>query len=294
MKYLPKIKIKLDQKNETDLFMTFLNHPYYPQNKVKIFRAFPTLESLLVKSTNEKRVIQKFINVFYTDHQKEINKIIQKSEIIIKMRGKLALKALGDTMDYQWAEQVTYYAIPTILPFSPFKDNKFYYSIFSQIFDENKKDVLFIAIHEISHFIFYHQLKKIELSHKIILNEDAKNYLKEALAPVVLNQKLLKNILKIKNYRGNPEIHDLRVQESNGTVSTFFDYLYEKNKKNKKHSFSVYLLETVKIIKLIENELSKKRIIWNKYGNQLVKNKSALLRYQKPIKIKTKDLIFTF
>lgn len=288
MKHLPKIKIKLDQKHEATLFLYFLNNPSYPQNKVKIFQTFPTLKSLLKKSSNQKKVIQKFINIFYRNHQKEIDKILQKSEIILKEKSPSALKALSDIMDYKWPKQIIFYAIPTILPFSPFKNNTFYFSILGQILNKNQKDVLYIALHEISHFIFYHHLKKIELYHKIALNEDAKNYLKEALTAVVLNQKLLRHILKIKNYRGNPELHNLRVRESNEKVYNLGDYLsekYQKNKTTEKHSFFVYLLEMVKTVKLIENEFSKKRTIWNKYGNQLSKNKSALLRYQKPIKI---------
>lgn len=192
-------------------------------------------------------------------------------------------------MDYQWTESLTYYAFPTILPFSPFSKNKFYFSILGQIYNKNSKNILFIAAHEISHLIFYDFLEKMNIAErKKGPNEDVKNYFKETLTAVLLNQKPLSDILKLKNYSGNPEIHGLKIQKSNGKIDSFFDFLqnyYQTNKIKKEKHFSVFLKEIIGLLELVAKEFSKKRSIWNRYGNQLSKNHKAFADYQKPIKI---------
>ena len=90
--------------------------------------------------------------------------------------------ALLEIMDYQYDNPVVYKAAPTILPFSPFGNNVFYFSILGEIKGKTNKNILSIGIHEISHFIFFEMLKKIENKKKLILPNDIKNYLKEALA----------------------------------------------------------------------------------------------------------------
>lgn len=292
MKNLPKIKIKKDIENEVNLFLKFLHHPYYPQHRNLIFQIFPNLELLIKKSKNERKIIKEFVIDFYNNHQNKINEIIKKSDVAIKRKWLLVIKELAKLMDYQWPKSIIYYAIPTILPFSPFGTNKFYFSILGQIFNKNEKNILFIAAHETSHFIFYDLLKKIEREIKISLPDDAKNYLKEALTAVLLNQKPLNKILKLDNYLGNPEIRDIKIKKPNGTIMSFVDFLteyYQNNKIKKKKGFQIVLKEIIEIINSISNEFSKKRAIWNRYGNQLYKNSVALYRYQSPIKIKKKD-----
>lgn len=289
MKNLPKIKIKKDIKNEVDLFIKFLHHPYYPQHKNLIFQIFPNLKLLIKKSKDERKTVKKFVANFYNNHQNKINKIIKKSDTLVKKRWSLVIKELANLMDYQWSKSVIYYAIPTILPFSPFGTNKFYFSILGQIYNKNKKDILFIAAHEASHFIFYDLLKKIEREIKISLPEDSKNYLKEALTAVLLNQKPLNKILKLNNYLGNPEIRDLKIQKPDNMIMNFVNFLteyYQNYKIKKGEDFKIVLEEIIKIIYPISNEFSKKRAIWNRYGSQLYKKHSALHLYQNPIKIK--------
>lgn len=276
---------------EINIFQKFLRHPYYPQNKNFIFQAFPELETQLKKSgsENEKKVIKEFVVNFYNEHRNKINKIIKKSDALIKKRWPPAIKKLANLMDYQWSRTVIYYAIPTILPFSPFGTNKFYFSILGQIYNKNKKNILFVAVHEASHFIFYDLLKKIEREIKISLPEDAKHYLKEALAAVLLNQKSLGKILKLDNYLGNPEIRDIKIQKPDNAIMSFADFLteyYQNHKIRKNKNFKVILREIIEIIYLVSDEFSKKRVIWNRYGNQLHKKPSAFHLYQKPIQIK--------
>ncbi|MDD5760761.1 MAG: hypothetical protein PHF45_01760 [Candidatus Pacebacteria bacterium] len=291
MKNIPKIilveNINLDQ--ETNLFFNFLHHPYYIQNRSFIFQTFPKLEKELEKQGEERQIIKSFISKFYSDNKSEIHKIIQKNKNLLKKKSEPSLTALLEIMDYQYDKSVVYKAAPTILPFSPFGDNVFYFSILGEIKGKPDKNILTIGIHEISHFIFLKQLKRIENKKGIILPDDVKNYLKEALAVVILNQKPLCNILNLKNYKGNPEIQNLRIEKPNGSIKTFTDFLneYYYSIKIKEHkSFSMFLEEIINILLPIAPEFSKKRVIWNKYGKKVVKEPKIIKLYSEPIKIK--------
>ncbi|HLD62066.1 MAG TPA: hypothetical protein VI998_03790 [Patescibacteria group bacterium] len=289
MNILPKIKIKKDLKAEANMFQKFLHHPYYLQNRNFIFQAFPELEIQLKKSKNEKGVLEKFIANFHKTNKDAIDQIIKKSNAIINKKGGRALVALSNLMDYKWSRSIIYKAIPTILPFSPFGNNIFYFSILGQIKGKNKKDALFIAIHEISHFIFYDILKEIEQEIKKSAPDDLKNYLKETLTAALLNRKPLSDILNLHNYKGNPEIRDLQIKKSNGAIVSFTEFIdeyYQIIKVKNKKTFKVFLQEILNVLLPISKEFSKKRAIWNRYGNQLYKKPSALNLYQKPIQIK--------
>ena len=213
----------------------------------------------------------------------------------MKKKSKKALTELAKLMDYQWPKnQPNYIAMPTILPFSPFGNNIFYFSILGQIYNKNNKNVLFIASHEISHFIFYNILKKIEQKTKKFVPDDLKNYLKEILAVVLLNRKPLCDILNLQNYKGNPEIRDLQIKKPDGIIvllTKFINEYYEVIKVKNGKSFEFFLQEILNILLPINKEFSKKRTIWNRYGNQLSKNPKALYLYQKPIKIKGVKII---
>jgi hypothetical protein len=156
IKNLAEIKIKKTSINkETGLFMDFLQNPNYPQHRNMILMAFPKIGLSLQKSKNDEEITKKFIIDFYKKHQNKIDKIINKNERIIKKNSKAALNALSRLMDYNWDKKKSYFAIPTILPFSPLKKDEFYFSILGEIYGKTEKNILSISIHEISHFIFY-------------------------------------------------------------------------------------------------------------------------------------------
>ncbi len=287
---IPSIKITYDLNKEVDLFLKFLHHHYYPQHKFIIFKSFPELEILLKTEKNknkEKTIIKEFIKDFYKKNDKKIKKIIVQSKKILKEKEKKALIKLAKLMDYQWPKNhPDYTAMPTILPFSPFGNNVFYFSILEQIKRKGGRDILFIAIHEISHFILFNFLKKLKRKK---VPEDFKNYFKETLTAVLLNQKPLNKILKLKNYQGNPEIRDLQIKKSDGVIISFTEFIneyYQIIKIKNKKTFKTFLQEILNILLPINKDFSKKRAVWNRYGNQLYKKPHILLKYQKPIQIK--------
>jgi len=291
MKNIPRIILEenIDSNREVDLFLSFLHHPYYVQNRNFIFQVFPELEKLLGKQGEEKQIIKSFISKFYSDHKNKIHKIIQKNKNLLMEKSEPSLIALLEIMDYKYDKPIVYKAIPTILPFSPFGDNIFYFSILGEIKGKADKNILAIGIHEISHFIFLKQLKRVENKKGIILSDDVKNYLKEASAVLILNQKLLCNILNLKNYKGNPEIQTLKIEKQDGSIKTFTDFLneyYYVVKIKGQKSFSIFLEKIINILLPIAPEFTKKRIIWNKYGKKVLKESKFIKLYSEPIKIK--------
>lgn len=293
MKNIPKIILEenIDLDREANLFLGFLHHPYYIQNRSFIFQSFPELEKLLEEKDKEEKIIKSFISKFYTNNKKEIHEITQKNKNLLMERSEPSLIALLEIMDYQYNKPIVYRAIPTILPFSPFGDNIFYFSILGEINGKSDKNILTIGIHEISHFLFSDILKRIENKKGIVLPDDLKNYLKEALAVVILNQEPLCSILELKNYKGNPEIQNLRIEKPNGSIKTFIDFLneyYDAVKIKKQKSFSVFLEKIINILLPIAPEFAEKRILWNKYGKKVLKEPRLIKLYSEPIKIKIK------
>lgn len=302
MNNLPKIEIEKNLEWEVDIFSVFLNNSNYPQNRNFILRAFPDLELQLKTSENEKDTIRKFIVDFRKKNEKIIEQIIKESEILINKKGDQAMRALANLMDYNWTQTTVYKAIPTILPFSPLGDNVFYFSILGQIKDaisnapslqtktQNTKDILYTAIHEISHFIFYDILKNIEKETKSSpIDDNLRNYLKESLAVVILNNKPLCTILNLQEYFGNPEIRDLQIVRQNGEILKFTDFLqeaYQNSRTRDKETFQNFLQRILDILLPAREEFLNKRKIWNQFGRELSKNPEALRVYQQPIQLK--------
>ena len=291
--FTPKIIVKnFNIENEVKLFVRFLNHPYYPQHRNLILNAFKELRNLLTDDKkNDKKILTKFINEFYEENKKNIKPIFKKSNTIIDTKGRLALNTLAKIMNYKWEDKsIKYFAVPTILPFSPFENNVFYFSILGEIKGMKNKNILMIAMHEISHFIFYDQLKKIEQQKGQQLPVDAKNYIKESLTAFLLNQKAINKILKFTElYKGNPEIWGIKIQKGNEKPVELFNFIEDLYKlicvKNKK-SFQIFLNVLIDKAFIISKEFSKKKKIWNRYGKKIYDTPRFSNLYSKAIKIK--------
>ena len=292
---IPSIKIKYNLNEEVRVFLTFLHHPQFPQNRNKIFKAFPELKIALDKKNKikEEIIIKNFIKNFYKKHDYKIKKIINQSRELLKQNSEKALAQLGFLTDYQWSKDENYYAFPTILPFSPYKKNIFFFSILGAIYNEEQHNILFVSIHEISHFIVYKTLKKL-YNKSIPLKKAGFYFLKEILAPVIMNQKPLCSLLQIKDYVGNPFLRYIFVinKSKKIQITNFFQKIYEEAKYKKGMNFNQILKIMIQLILFIENEIIKKNEIWNRYGNNLVNNKIAFKKYCQPIKVKAPEQLF--
>jgi len=290
MNNLPQIIVKQGLERETRLFHNFLNHPKFPENRSYILKAFPELENLIDKSKDELLYdLKQFIDNFYRENEKIISEINNKATKLLEKESSVVLEALGNLMEYDWEEKIVYLAIPSILPFSLFGKKSFSFSILSKIRGKEKhgpKNILRIAIHEISHIIFLSQLEKIEEKVDIKLSVDIEHYLKEALVASLLNQEPLKELLKLKNYQGNPEIRELHL-EDDGEIIKIADYItrqYEKAKSDNK-SFEIFLTELIGTFNKKSGKFTEKRSLWKMHGIKILKNIDILTDYKKPIKI---------
>lgn len=292
---IPSIKIKYNLNEEVRVFLTFLHHPQFPQNRNKIFKAFPELKIALDRRSKVKEeiVIKNFIKNFYKKYDYKIKKIINQSREMLRKKSKMALDILSFLMDYKWSENISYIAMPTILPFSPYKKNVFYFSILGTIYNKKQHNILFVSVHEISHIILYEILKK-KYGRSFFQKRVAFYFLKEILAPVIMNQKSLCSLLQIKDYVGNPFLKRVFIinKSKKNQITDFFQKLYEEARDKKGMNFNQILKIMTQLIFSIENELAKKNKIWNQYGNNLVNNKIAFKKYRQPIKIKVSEQLF--
>lgn len=284
---LPKIELKNSPETEARLFLKFLHHSFHKQQKNIILNSFPELKNKLddIQNKREEDVINRFISDFYNKNSEKIISIINNDKDVLSQKGECVIRALSKLMDAKWPNRTVIYAIPTILPFSPFQGNVFYYSILARIkeIETGFRTVLYVASHEISHFIFYDTLKEIKFCP--ILSKTGEHYLKEAIVPAVLNENPLKNILKIEDYYGNPELWNLFIN-IDGQTSKFTDFVinyYHSHKIEKMESFKKILSKLIEILAPIDDELISKKELWDQYGSKMEKNPEALLLYKKPM-----------
>lgn len=287
LKNLPTIKLKKDMKNEIRLFKSFLNHPYFVQNRNYILKVFPEIKEIAQDDDFENK-LSDFITNFYKQNEEKIKLIKINNENILKERANQAFELLSNLMDYEW-DNKEYSAYLTILPFSPFEKDIFYYSILAEIKNKNidNKSLLSVGIHEISHMIFYEYLKKIENKHNFILNTDAKNYIKEAITTALLNHKKFQNIFEMERSKGNPEIQELYIKNSSSQInlSEFIETLWYT------HPFKNFIENLILSIHASEKEFQDKRLLWNKHGREIFKNEDLLKEYQIPINLNMEKLL---
>lgn len=280
MSNIPTITIFQNLDKEIDVFIKFLNHPNFPQNRSMILKIYPKLAEMIDKQ-NEKVAVKEFIKEFYQKHKDAINKIVSDSEKTLS-DSQEALEQLGNLMEYKWPKNTYYKAYPTILPFSPFRENEFFFSILNPLLKNEGIDVLYIAIHEISHFIFLDQLVRIEGKNNIKFNKDLVYYFKESLTTVVLNQKELKLFLGKDKILGNQNIRDIYIKKDEKVMS-LIDYLFKKFEA--KQSFNDFLEQTLLILNKSKSGFVEKKELWDKNGSKIFKVGDLIVEYKKPIVI---------
>lgn len=204
----------------------------------------------------------------------KIKGIVEESKSIIDNQGEDSLKILAKIMDYEWEEEIVYKAKPTILPFSPYGKNVFYFSILSEIKQgKRQKSILEIALHEISHFIFLEQLSELNKE----LNGYSKYYLKESITTAILNRKEF----NLPERRGNPEIRYINVS-SQGENYKLVDFV---SKEIKQKGYEKALEYLVNVFKDKEEVFDEKMKLWNKYGKGITKKEKVFEEYKAPVNL---------
>lgn len=98
-----------------------------------IFNYFIDLKEKLAVANDDnqrKNVLRDCIRTFRQSNSEKIKKIEDLAKKQIDVMGNTIIDELAKIMDYKFEQSHKgYIIVPVVLPFSPFKDNTFFYSI---------------------------------------------------------------------------------------------------------------------------------------------------------------------
>jgi len=281
----PRVQVVLDKERDTTQFIKYLAHPRFPQHQQNILAAYPDLGQILTNAADDQEyVMSAFVREEYSAHSKDVERIVAEAEESIANVVLPCLKALAELMQYTWPDNREFTAIPTLLPFSPFEGDIFYFSILAELRGRNKVNFPFVAIHEISHQLLYDELANLygrpareELGWLLL------HYLQEILAPVLMNQEPIRTLAHVTEYYGNPNLQHIYVSPSEIQISEYFRQRYDAAHKRAGYTFLGYIKDVVTTLRAIEMDLAEHQEMWNKHGASLYKDQSLLAVYRRPI-----------
>lgn len=297
----PKINIIYDTSKETEMFLKFLNDPNRLQHRKMIFKEYPKLEIAISEAQaktpeSQRKIVKNYLQEFQKENKEKIAEIIKNAQNILSAKSKSLLNELAKLMDYKWTDnEPNFTAIPTALPFCPFKKNTFYFSIRAYLTGKRNIDhIVFSTTHEISHFLLFRILRR----NKIDIGEFTRQMLQEILAPVLMNQSKLAQIIghNSDDYFGNNNISLLYVKtDKNNTerITVAFKSAYD-TMRQKGANFVDIISLYIETLTEIKGDLNKKRDFWNKNGHKISEDKKLLQIYTEPMGIKNsrKELFF--
>lgn len=300
---IPPIFIDENPKEEVKIFFKSLHNKNYPWMRRMILGIddFQPLKVALEaedihSKEQEKEVIGDFLKGFRDKNQDQIQVFIEHSKQELENKSEKALEELALLMDYQWTEDFPgYRVVPVLLPFSPFGENVFFFSILDAAQKVKQNNLLNVAIHEISHMILFDLLEKYHLGkpnfeHSSCISID---YLKEILAPVLMVQPPLKKLLNLSEFPGgyleNDELIQLYIKDANSSediqIIKYFQKFYSKLRYTEHKTFQEILEVMFGLFTTLEGDLTKRTELWNKYHYRIFKEEALLEEYSKPIRI---------
>lgn len=246
-----------------------------------IINVYPEIEGM-INSDSAKDDIKKFVLALHQQKKEQLEIIKNEQEKIIIEKERTAFQRLGEIMDYSWEKPFTYTAYLSLLPFSPFKEEHFLYSALSQLHNNasKNKSVLAVAVHEISHLIFFQYLNRLSIQ----LSEGTTYLFKEALTSAILKDTKLSAILDYKDMDVNPEIRELYVKKGSNVLKAadyIFGLLIENKNSNK--NFFEQMKGLLEEFQKSNKDFDQKMNLWHGRGKSIFKNAELLKQYQKPI-----------
>lgn len=281
MPNFPQVKIEKSPDIDAEEFINFLWHPFLKQNRYMILKVYPEIEGM-ISSDSAKENIKKFVLNLHQQRKEQLEIINNDQEKIIEKNGEKAFQRLGEIMDYVWENPFVYIAYLSLLPFSPFQKNHFLYSALNQIHNTKAKNksVLVVAVHEISHLMFFQQLNKLGIQ----LSKGTTHLFKEALTAAILQDENLSELLNYKHTEVNPEIKELYVKKDSHVLKAT-DYLFGLLIKNidLNKNFLEQLRESLEEFKKSDKTFDEKMDFWNKHGKLIFQDTELLKQFQEPI-----------
>jgi hypothetical protein len=263
------------------MFDRFLTHKYHIDLSRMMLQKYPELQKC-IKAQDRSQCIVTFVEDLHKKHSNELEIIAQHARSIVAEHGTTAFKLLGQYMEWQWPRNTRYIAYLSFLQGSPFnaKTGEFWYSILAELDNKNeeRKNLLSVGIHEISHMIFLRQLADMGIT----LQRDTLYILKETLTIALMGQPELVHTLDIADPpKGNYELHELFVEwrgRKMGIVAMVAEYM-----NNFHDTYHSRLTELTQLFSIHAKEWQVRMELWRKYGKMLYSDPKLLKEYQIPI-----------
>jgi|GEM_PF-3262906 hypothetical protein len=266
-----KLIVNTNFEKDIELIKEFFFNSETEHFKWRILRFYCGLEENISNSKEPAIVIEDYFNRIYLNKKDEIKSIVEQSRKIIEEEFSEGLEILVKMMNYDVFKKETFIAFPTLLPFSPTNRPTFYFSIVSTLFNKSPNHILDIAIHEISHFLLFDILEDLKINLRIVReNQDFLHFFKEALTGMLLSEKEIAKLLDRKDYKGNPEVHNLNIKVFNQTT-TLREYLRSTlhQYQEKGLSFSQFIKDVIDQLRPKVKEFSNKKIFWNQNEREI-------------------------
>jgi len=240
---------------------------------------------------SDEDAVRKILSNLYHQKKDLIKKLLTEFEKELSDANDV-IKSIGSIMDYDISDK-EYYAILTFLPFGPITDDTFFFSIFSFVFFNadgtpmKKSSIACSAVHEISHFVFFDELREWERIGNKSLSHPTEHYFKEALTAALMNQNKFKDYFNYKSingsrdYPGNLELHNLYIEEDN-IVDFFRGRLFNDGENFKEKLFSL-----MDIFYENQDKFDEKWKLWNEWLSSSKEDRSFIAKeYSLPISLR--------
>jgi len=282
-----EILVKKDVERDISLIKETFQRENAEAMKNRILYFYKPLKEKLRDSKDQPKDIEDYFRKIYIEQGLKIDEIVSRSEKLIKEQAGVCLENLISLMEYSSDRKQEFIAIPTLLPYSPFNRPIFYFSIIRELVTGEKTEVLDIAIHEISHFLFFDIIKNLEFNLRTRPEtQSLKHLFKEALTGMLLSEPELETLLDRKNYLGNPEVHFLSVKVSTGKQMILREYLRQifRDYRSRGLTFSDFIRDEIKRMLPKAVEFHQKKTFWDENEQELrLKDSKLLEEYKKPI-----------
>ncbi len=275
-----------DLETEVNLFFTWLFKRNKKNHRDSIYKSFPELAEIHKnpEQLSEQEIHSKIKKAILDFREKYADNIKQAEANIISELPAIdeGIKSLENLMGE--IEHFKYLVMPSVYPSCPFdvKRNLFYFSITEVKVGKTKFDGLSsTAPHEISHFIFFRQIKSIPNK----LSDIGVHHLKEVLTPVLLQQPDMIKHRKDSYVWGNTESIDYKV-EVNGEVMRIFDYVNKEYLKNPTpEGYMPFLLWLIRLFEKMEPEIIKRDKLFSENGRKIFFDLELKAKFMEPIKL---------
>lgn len=275
-----------DLEREVNVFSYNIFNNRRKSHRDLIYKFFPELTDMHINSENlsEQEIHSKIKTAILGFREKYADNIKQAEVNIIAELPTIdeGIKSLENLMGE--TEHFKYLVMPSVYPICPFdvKRNLFYFSITQVDNGQIKFDRLSsTAPHEISHFIFFRQIKSIPNK----LSDIGIHHLKEVLTPVLLQHPDIQKHRKGNFVCGNNESIDYQV-EKDGKVMRIFDYVNNEYLKNPTpEGYMSFLLWLIRLFEQMEPEIIKRDKLFSENGRKVFSDPELKAKFMEPIKL---------